>query len=272
MDIEQIINNRVVYEIPGMTDVSVNRDNVYKVADGQELMFDVYSPPDVDTLVNLPAVIFVHGDGMPERLRGAREWGQYVSWGQLIGASGMRAVVANHRSSQGHMQMYNPCADVTDLITTVRNRAHEFGIDRNSLAIFVCSAGGPFGMRAALQGNPPYIKVVVAYYALMDLVHLRETIPPMLDEMTIREFSATYVLEDAPKEGTPPILIAKAGNDSTQFNASIDRFIQKATSQAVETRLLTHPNGQHGFDIFDDDDTSKDIIRQTLVYLKMNLL
>src|SRR5688500_2793056 len=114
-DLKQILENPVVYNIPGMGNAVVNRDNVYKEVDGEPLMVDVYRSPDEGNHP-LPAVVFVHGDGVPERLRGARSWGQYVSWGQLVAASGLAGVVFNLRSSMGHTRMQDPDQDVHDLI------------------------------------------------------------------------------------------------------------------------------------------------------------
>jgi len=270
MDIDSIMRNRVVYEIPGMDQAYVSRDHVYKKIGSQELLCDIYSPPDAGSQP-LPAVIFVHGDGLAERLEGARNWGQYVSWGALIAASGMKAVIAHHRSSMGHTRMQDPASDVDDLVTHVRAQATVYGIDPQRIAIWMCSAGGPFGMRTAVRNAPPYVRAIVAYYALLDLLHLRETIPPLLDEETIQEFSPTYDLDKA-VGSIAPMLIVKAGHDSPHFNQSISRFVAKAESKQVNIELLTHPEGQHGFDIFDNDATSRTLIQQTLAFLQTHLL
>jgi acetyl esterase/lipase len=271
VDIEQIVKNRVLYTIPGMDRVRISRDHIYKSVGADDLCFDVYSPPEAADL--LPAVIFVHGDGAPERLETARGWGQYVSWGQLVAASGLIGVVANHRSSAGHTRMTDPMSDVEDLMRAVRDTAETHGINRDRLAIWTCSAGGPFGLRAAFYGAPRHIRAVVAYYALMDLLHLRGASPPVVDDQTIRDFSAIYYLQEAASERREaPILIAKAGQDSPHFNASIDRFAAKAADTRLRVEMLTHPDGQHGFDIFDDDDQTRSIVKQTLSFLKLNLL
>ncbi len=270
MDIEQIMRNRVVYEIPGMDQAYVSRDHIYKKVGAQELMCDIYSPPDAGNQP-LPAVIFVHGDGLAERLEGARGWGQYISWGELIAASGMRAVIAHHRSSMGHTRMQDPASDVDDLVAHVRSQSTVYGIDSQRLAIWMCSAGGPFGMRTAIRNTPPYIKAIVAYYALLDLLHLRETIPPLLDEKTIQEFSPTYTLDDA-VGSIAPLFMVKVAHDSPHFNQSIDRFVAKVEAKRADIQTVIHPEGQHGFDIFNDDETSRSIIQQTLTFLQAHLL
>ncbi|HYG58280.1 MAG TPA: hypothetical protein VD902_09500, partial [Symbiobacteriaceae bacterium] len=52
----------VVYTLPGMDRVMVEKDLVYHRADGQELHMDVYHPVDRRTNERRPAVLFVHGD------------------------------------------------------------------------------------------------------------------------------------------------------------------------------------------------------------------
>jgi acetyl esterase/lipase len=270
VDLKQIIENPVVYSIPGMEKAVVDRDNTYKEVDGEQLMVDIYRSPDAGDQM-LPAVIFVHGDGVPERLRGARQWGQYVSWGQLAAASGLVGVVFNHRSSMGHTRMQDPDKDVHDLIDHIRNNAERYGIDPSRLAVWTCSAGGPFGVRVVTRGQHDYIRCTVAYYALMDLLHLKETIPPLLDDQTIRDYSATYCLDEVPQT-IAPILIAKAGQDAPHFNQAIDRFVAKAEANGVPVEMLLHPTGQHGFDIFDNDETSHNIIKRTLEFLTRHLI
>jgi dienelactone hydrolase len=68
-----------------------------------------------------------------------------------------------------------------------------------------------------------------------------------------------------------PILVARAGLDNAWLNAGTDRFVQTALSAGATLDLLNHPDGRHGFDILDDDDRSKQIIRRTLAFLRDHL-
>jgi acetyl esterase/lipase len=73
-------------------------------------------------------------------------------------------------------------------------------------------------------------------------------------------------------EKVPPILVVKAGLDSTDLNESIDLFVKEAKARKVPVEYLEHPNGQHAFDILDDDDKSREIIQQTVRFFSRNLL
>src|SRR5438105_3404189 len=159
----------VVYAIAGMEQAIVQRDITYKTVDDNELKLDVYYPPDYDAETHLPAVIFVHGDGPPEFLKDAKDWGQYVSWGQLVAASGLIGITFNHRSTEMLTRLYEAASDVDDLIDFVRDDSKMLGVDANRLAIWTCSAGGPIGLRSALRDNSQYVRCIVSYFAISDL-------------------------------------------------------------------------------------------------------
>ncbi len=198
---------RIVYAIPAMEDAVVQEDITFKVADDREKKLDVYYPPDYEGEARLPAVLFVHGDGPPDFLRDAKDWGCYESWGQLVAASGLIAVTFNHRSTEALTRLYEAAGDVDDLISYVRDHAGTLGIDPDILAIWTCSAGSPLGFRAALRNAPSYVRCVVSYYGISDLrVYYQEpadseedtattdevklTLPTFPDEV-FEEFSAT---------------------------------------------------------------------------------
>jgi hypothetical protein len=147
MDLSEITKKRIIYSIPGMEQSIIRPDILYKTVDGQDLCLDVYYPQGFDFSAKLPAVVFIHGDGPPEiaeTLRFAKNMGQYISWGQLIAASGLIAVTFNHRSSEERLsRMASVAGDICDLIDYIRIHAKELSIDRNSLCIWAPPGGGP---------------------------------------------------------------------------------------------------------------------------------
>src|SRR6266566_9422494 len=160
---------RIVYTVPNMEEITVRKDITYRTVDENELKMDVYYPSDFEGEARLPAVIFVHGDGPPDYLKDAKDWGCYISWGQLAAASGLIAVTFNHRSTEGLTRLYEAAGDVDDLISYVRDHAGTLGIDPDVLGIWTCSAGSPLGFRSALGDNPPYVRCIVSYYSIADL-------------------------------------------------------------------------------------------------------
>jgi acetyl esterase/lipase len=256
----------VVFELDGIDQVEVRADLVYKtVADG-ELLFDVYRPPSSE---RAPVVVFVHGDGPPDFLADAKDWGQYTSWGRLAGASGLAGVTFNHRSSLGATELEAAASDVDDLVAHVRERADELGLDADRMCLWTCSAGGPIGMRAALAGHE-FIRCAVCYYAMLDLRHL-EQIPDSVSAEVLEEFSAICRLPADGREA-PPLLVARGGLDRAAFNDAIDRFVAEAVQRGATVDFLTHPDGRHGFDVLDADDRSREIVARTLAFMRWHLL
>ena len=262
-DPNEIGKARVVYKIPNMERANIRKDLTYKSVDGNELKMDIYYPADHQSSSLRPAVIFVHGDGPAEMLRDAKDWGQYVSWGQLIAASGFIAVTFNHRSSERFSKIYQVASDIDDLINYVRTNGESLNIDKDSIGIWVCSAGVPFGMRAAMREAPAFVRCIIAYYGFMNLQHMRDALPAEVTDEDLREFSAVYHLSKRPKE-IAPMFIVKAGLDHPRLNESIDYFVMEASAKNATLNFLSNPEGQHAFDILDDNARSREIIRATL--------
>lgn len=263
----------VVYSLPNMEGAIVRPDIVYKTADTGDLLMDVYYPEDYEGETRLPAVIYVHGDASPEFLQNAKDWGSFVSWGQLAAASGLIGITFNHRSSEMPTKLYDAAKDIDDLIAYVRKNSKSLGIDANTLCIWTCSAGSPFGLRSALSEDATYVHCIVSYYGIADLkvFYDSDTTLPNLSEEVLNEFSAPHRLSNR-SNALPPMLIVRAGLDAPELNASIDRLLTAAISKNVSLDFMNHATGRHAFDILDDNVRSQEIIRTTLDFMKTHLL
>jgi hypothetical protein len=245
MDIVEIKKKAVVYSIPGMEQAKVRPNIVYKSVGGQDLCMDVYYPAAFAFTTTLPAVIFIHGDGPVEWIQDVKDWGQYISWGQLIAASGLIGITFNHRSANGQQSGIKAVAeDIRDLIDYVRTNAVSLLVDPERLCIWACSAGVPYLQDFFIHPHE-FIRCLVAYYGIVDISN--------------------------PEMGIPPFFIAQAGLDDPASNAALDQFYARCWSTGLNIELVRHPLGHHGFDVLDDDETSKYIIQRTLQFMKENL-
>jgi hypothetical protein len=90
-----MFEKRIVFSLPGMERIAPRANLVYKTDDGGALLADLYLAPASSTPA--PIVIFIHGDipeGFPIK---PKDGGVFVSWGQLMAASGVAGVTFNHR-------------------------------------------------------------------------------------------------------------------------------------------------------------------------------
>ncbi|USG65697.1 prolyl oligopeptidase family serine peptidase [Brevibacillus ruminantium] len=260
--------NSIVYTIDGMENVQVKENQTYKtLPDGDDLMLDVYLPEDAVKEKTYPTVIIVHGRGRnPVNLKSR---GQYITWGQLIAKSGMAAVTFNYRLSTFD-RTAESYEDIKDLVSYVRQHADSLQIDKDRMAIITYSASGAAGLYMPLKERPPFIKAMVSYYNWLDLEHMREFTEPA-DFDKLNEFAPITQLQREPQK-IAPMLVVKAGKDSEQINTSIDNFMKTAKEKQANVQLLEHPDGDHGFDFENDNDTSREIIKQTVEFLKEHLL
>ena len=268
LDFDEMNKKRIVYELPGMDQVRVVKNLAYKTVNEVDLFLDVYYPADLQDSELRPAVIFVHGLGPDELVKHIKDSGQYVSWGQLITASGLIAVTFNHRSPNENISLSEVASDVDDLMGYVHEHAGELHIDKDRLAIWVGSAGVPLGVRSALKGSPPFVRCLVVYYGPLRLQELQAAWK--LTDQEVREFSAATYLEEA--ENLPPMLIVKAGIDYPELNASIDSFIKEASAKNIALDYMIHPTGRHAFDILDDVPRSREIIMRTVEFMQTHLV
>jgi acetyl esterase/lipase len=273
---------RVVYEVEDMHEVRVRKDLLYKTVEETDLHLDIYYPAHMHKNTSLPAVLLIHGDGPPAYLKGIKDSGQYVSWGELIAASGLIAVNFNHRSTEGLTNVAGVMNDIDDLITYVRENSHSLRIEAENLAIWMCSAGGFLGLHAALNEAPPYVRAIVCYYALTELQAYykglygdvdaaTQAFIPTFTEEDFAEFSSLDLLRRRPSD-LAPMFIARAGLDNPGLNEVLDSFISEAIAQNTTLQFMNHPTGRHGFDIRDDDPRSSEIIQATLTFLQTHLL
>jgi acetyl esterase/lipase len=270
LDLERLYAERVVYSIPGMDKVGVRENLVYRTLEDQELMLDIYYPTDYQPGTKRPAAILVHGEWPPHIIRHSKDLGVYITWGQLIAASGIIAVNFNHRATDRLLKVREAASDVANLIGYVRYNADDLDIDEDNLCIWAFSAGMPLGMWAALHNAPLYVRAIVAYYGVMDLQEARNALPEDVSDDTLRDFSALYYLQEFGSK-IAPTFITKADLDNARLNASIDHFVAEAKRLGAPVELMTHPEGHHGFDVLDDNDRSREIIKRTLEFVSETL-
>ncbi len=244
----------------------VERDLVYRTDGDRVLKLDLYRP--ASSRGASPVVFLVNGDAPEEIIATAKDWGVFRSYGEHLAARGIVGVPFNHRSAN-RLAPTEVAGDVDAAIGFVRRRSEVFGIDAGRVGVWVFSAGGPFGLAPLLQRRPEWLRCAAGFYTIWDLAPLRDGLSWATDD-SVREWSCMTAL-DAEKPDLPPLLVARAGRDHAALLEGTDSFVRKAQLRGISLRLLDHPSGQHGFDTRDDDERSREIIRETLEFFVRNL-
>ncbi|MDQ3063542.1 MAG: alpha/beta hydrolase [Acidobacteriota bacterium] len=256
----------VVYKVAGIDKVKVVENLKYTATSDPNILMDLYLPPSLSKTEKRPVVIFIHGGAKPEYT--PKDWGIYTSWGRIIAASGLVGVTFTHRLEYPNKSLENAAQDVTDAIKYVRANADKYNIDKDRICLISFSAGGPM-LTLPMRGEMPYVKCVVGFYAFMDV--RQSDYQKNESAETLKTFSAiTYLEKDAGK--LPPMFIARAGRDEVPtINDSIDRFTKEAIAKNITLNFANHPNGIHGFDNQNNDERSREIIREAIEFIKIHL-
>jgi hypothetical protein len=255
---------RAVLVLPGMEEVSVRRDIPYKTVEGETLTFDLYEPAGA-VRKPWPLVLFVMGfpDWGLQKILGCKAKGMesYISWAQLVAMSGMAAVNVSTRQ---------PAEDVPDAIRHLREHAGELSLDAGRIAIWSCSGNVPNALSILMTPGAGFLKCAALLYGYMLDLDGATRVASMAAAMRFANPAAGRPLSDLPP--TLPIFVARAGADQTPgLNETIDGFVAAAVKANLPITVVNHPTGPHAFDLMEDSEGSREIVRQILAFLRFHL-
>lgn len=275
MDLAEVARMRVAYRVPGMDAVIVRRDVVYREIAGEppaRMTLDVYLPAVADRAAagqaaapRAPGVLLIHGPVPAHMYDRVKNMGVFLSYGEILAASGMAAVVCNHLH-HGWEDLDGSAANLAAAIAWLRAESDALGVDPDRLCLWAFSGGGP-QLAPALTASDPRIRCLVGFYPLLDVRQLPAPMPPLPAELAERFSPAACVARAVPWP-RPPLLLARAGMDQPWINQPFDAFVQAALAAGIEMEVLNHVAGQHGFDVLDDVPRTHEIIARTIAFIQ----
>lgn len=247
----------VVYKLPEMSNVTIQKGTIYKSTEEKDLKIDLYYPYSANKEEKYPVVIFVLG--YPNA--NLKEMQSYKDWGKL--AASHKIVGINYETS-------NPETDLRDLISYLRIHADDLKIDKDRIGIWSCSGNVPIALTHLYKSIEPYLQFGVFYYGIMNT-------PDQKYQTEIEKLSSAYGFINPRLEARYqlpkdlPMLVVRSGQDNIpNINDTIDHFTNIAISKNLPVTLINFSGGQHAFDIMDDKEESRRIINRTLTFMKDN--
>jgi AraC family transcriptional regulator len=254
----------VVYHVPGMDAVAIQRDVEYQTSDAGHLTMDLYRPPDWKANTRLPAVIFVIGysDLGAERMLGCKfkEMESYITWAKLVAASGLIGITYEN---------HDPMGDLDALLRHIHENAEALGIDWQRIGLWSCSGNVPRALDALMQKQD--LKCAALCYGVTLDLDGSSGVAEAAKMWRFANPTAGKSVRDLPPD--VPLFIARGGCDEVpQLNEALDRFITHALAANLPITVANHATGPHAFDMLHDSETTRDIIRQILAFLRLHLL
>jgi hypothetical protein len=261
---DHISKKRVIYTMPGVNDVVVRRDHEYRSTDSGTLTMDLYYPPDAGT--RTPAVVFVTGfsDVGAKKMLGCtlKEMGSYISWGELVAASGLVGLTYTNRE---------PATDVQAILDYVRQHATSLNLDGNNIALWSCSGNVPAALSMLMQHARQSVKCAVLCYPYTLDLEGSTGVADAARQWGFANPSAGHSIDDLRHD--IPMFIARAGQDQMAgLNEALDRFLAGTLACNMPVTFVNHSVAPHAFDLWHDSEMTRWCIKQILAFLRLYLL
>jgi hypothetical protein len=254
--IREMAKKLLVYSVPGMTDVMVRSDLKYQNGEGA-LVMDLYEPSKRIAGVPPPVVVIVMG--YPDPTGFYRYVGWATSWARLLAVSGAAAVI--YATS-------DPATDIHTVLRYLREQASSLAIDGDRIGILACSANAAAALSALMVGSPARCAALLYGYT-MDLDG-GTNVAAASSAFGFANACAGKSVDDLAAD--VPLLLVRAGRDQfAGLNEVLDRFFGAAVGRNLPVTLVNHASGPHAFDLEDDSEASRRIIRQALSFLCLHL-
>ena len=239
-----------------MDAVTVRRDIAYTTPRDAELTMDVYSPPGRSASGPTPVVVLVPGfPGAVKRI------GSFVSWAELMAASGLVAITCATRE---------PVADMEAVLAYVREHAASLGVDGERMGIWACSGHVPNALSLLAHPDRGYLKCAALCYGFMLDFDGSTAVADAARMFGFSNPCSNRTFEDLPED--VPLLVARAGRDEFRgLNTALDAFLARAVRDNRPVTFVNHATGPHAFDVADDSPATRDVIRQVLAFMKSHL-
>ena len=234
------------YPLPSQEAVRVTRGVAYAREGTSTLAMDVYRPAAASAPA--PALILYALHWPEDNDKPAREANDHVRrWAQIAAGHGIVAIIPDLRAMPGTGTAQAPArareGDFERVVAYVTEHASEYGIDRERLAVFAASGNVSSALPAVQDARSSAIRAAVIFYG-----GAGAEVPTFRRDL--------------------PVLWVRAGLDSPRMNAAIDRLAALALSQNAPLTVINHRTGHHAFEARDDDVATRQIIDQSLEFVK----
>ena len=248
----------VLYPTPAADRIEVRTEQI----EGSDVVVDLYQPPDLPTGPR-PAVVFALGYPDDALSVGPlKDWAPYRTWARLVASEGMVGILYSTAE---------PVADLETLMHFIGTQGERLGLDATRVALWSTSANGAVALKYARSSGPVSPAAVVAYTAILPTPG--NIASAALDSIQAELGFALPEYEDEEAYPTDlPMYLVRAGLERfPQVRRSMDEFVQYAFDNNLKVIVRNYPEGHHSFDITDDTTETREIIRQTLDFLKHHL-
>ena len=158
----------------------------------------------------------------------------YDAWARAAASRGLVAVVFDLRFG-------SEASDFQALMAYLTSRGATVGVNKDAIAVYAGSGNVFTAFPLVEDPKLTTVKAAVLYYG----------------EAPITEFRRDL-----------PVLYVRAGLDRPSVNEEIAKLATLAVVQNAPVTLVNHASGYHGFEMFNDDDATREVMEQTIAFVR----
>lgn len=250
-----------------------SRQVVFKVSDNRELYLHVFEPDDWRPRDRRACLLVIHGGGW-----GGGEPRRMYPFADHFRRLGMVGISLHYRrlnAKQG-TSVFDCVADARSAVRFIRSHASTLGIDPDRLVVSGASAGGHLAVGTAVfdevNDQSDDLEVPCSPAALVLLFPVIDTSAAGYGQAKIgdrwRELSPLLHVDDQ----VPPTLIFHGSADNVTPLAGAKQFTARMSAAGNACQLEVHPNGKHGYLMFDRQLFEKTLARMEQFLVAQKLL
>ena len=173
-------------------------------------------------------IFFNHGTGADRR------WFFYDAWARAAASRGLVAIVFDLRFG-------SEASDFRALMSYLSSRGASVGVNKDAIAVYAGSGNVFTALPLVEDPTLTAVKAAVMYYGDAPITEFRRDLP---------------------------VLYVRAGLDRPSVNAEISKLAALAVAQNAPVMLVNHASGYHGFEMFNDDDATREVMEQTIAFVR----
>src|SRR5262245_17168519 len=214
---------------PPSAGITAQMDVQYGTSGTTRLAMDVYKPADTPP-ARVPVLIFFNRAQGSDRSGFMN--GFYAQWARAAASKGLIGILPDLRDG-------SEAADFRILIKYLEEHGTELGA--GPIAVYAASGNVSAAFPVLEDPEMTAVKAAVIYYGTARVESFRPDLP---------------------------VLYVRAGLDRPPVNEAIAAIAARAVAQNAPLTLLNYAGGHHGFEALDDNDATRDVIDQTLEFVK----
>ena len=173
-------------------------------------------------------IFFNHATGADRR------WFFYDAWARAAASRGLVAILFDLRFG-------SEASDFHALLAYLTSRGATVGVNKDAIAVYAGSGNVFTALPLVEDPKLTAVKAAVMFYG----------------EAPITEFRRDL-----------PVLYVRAGLDRPSVNEDISKLAALAVAQNAPVTLVNHASGYHGFEMFNDDDATREVMEQTIAFVR----